>query len=359
MNAEIVIVLLRAGIKSMNSRKILITGGTGYIGSHTVIELLASGYEIAIVDNLVNSQSGILERLKEITGRDICFGRIDLLDQDALLAFVKENGPFDGVIHFAALKSVSESVSEPLSYYHNNVGSMISLGSVMRKTGINKIVFSSSCTVYGQPDRLPVDESATFKPAASPYGETKQICERILNDISIAHDIQAVSLRYFNPIGAHPSARIGEVPLSVPSNLVPFLTQTAAGLRPKLTVFGSDYDTHDGTAVRDYIHVMDLARAHVMALDFMDAGMDKGNIAFNIGTGEGYSVLDVIRSFERVSGLKLEWESGKRRPGDIEKIWADPGLANDVLGWKTERGLDEMISSAWEWQKEYIREPIK
>ena len=332
--------------------KILVTGGTGYIGSHTAVELQKKGYDVVIIDNLSNSHAGVIDRIEEITGKKPEFHQFDLIDRDKTAAFFADHSDLDGIIHFAAFKAVGESMTEPLMYYRNNLDSLINILQGMKDNGIKNLVFSSSCTVYGQPDELPVKETSPIKEAWSPYGNTKQMAEQILRFAVEAHGLKTIALRYFNPIGAHDSALIGELPLGVPNNLVPFITQTAIGLRKSLSVFGSDYDTPDGTAIRDYIHVVDLAKAHVIAVDRMISGKGKSDMEiFNLGTGNGFSVLEVIQSFERVSGQKLNYQIVDRRPGDIEKVWADTSFANDELGWKAEMSLDEMMASAWKWEK--------
>ena len=332
---------------------ILVTGGTGYIGSHTVVELIESGAEVIIIDNLSNSNVQVIDRIEKITGVKPRFFDLDLCDRSALEACLREAGKVDGVIHFAASKAVGESVEKPLLYYRNNLLSLMNILECMQSFDIPNMVFSSSCTVYGQPEKLPVDESASILKATSPYGNTKQISEEILEDSSKAYpSLKVTSLRYFNPVGAHDSALIGELPTGVPNNLVPFITQTAAGLRDSLKVFGDDYDTHDGTAVRDYIHVVDLAKAHVKTLQRMLEGkMETSFDYFNLGAGVGYSVLDVIKAFESVSGMKLNYAIAPRRPGDVEQIYADATLANETLGWKAERSLEDMMASAWAWQQ--------
>jgi UDP-glucose 4-epimerase len=333
--------------------KILVTGGTGYIGSHTVAELQQSGYEVVIVDNLSNSHERVVGQIEKITGTRPAFEHFDLTDEQKTLGFFSRHPGLQGVIHFAASKSVGESVDNPLKYYHNNLLSLINLLKGMEQHGIDNLVFSSSCTVYGQPDVLPVTEEAPIKEAWSPYGHTKQIAEDIIRNAAKANGPAAILLRYFNPIGAHESALIGELPLGVPDNLVPYITQTAAGIRNELRVFGEDYDTPDGTAIRDYIHVVDLAKAHVVAVDRMIKGKGKAKVeVFNLGTGKGYTVMEAIKSFEKVSGKKLNYTIVARRPGDIEKVWADTSLANRELGWTAEKGLDEMMASAWKWQLE-------
>lgn len=333
--------------------KILVTGGMGYIGSHTVVELQQSGYQVVILDNLSNSEQGILDLITRVAGVKPEFVQLDMQNRERLEGFFREHHDLEGVIHFAAYKAVGESVENPLMYYRNNVGSLVNLLDCMTDSPAAKnLVFSSSCTVYGQPDTLPVSEDAPVKPAMSPYGNTKQISEEIIEDTCQANGgLEAISLRYFNPIGAHESGLLGELPLGVPNNLVPFITQTAIGKRAQLTVFGKDYDTPDGTCIRDYIHVSDLARAHVVALERLLAKQhQKSHEIFNLGTGTGYSVLEAVNTFEQTTGVKLNWKFSDRRPGDVEKVWADTGTANKVLGWKAERGLKEMMSTAWQWE---------
>jgi len=333
--------------------KILVTGGTGYIGSHTVVELQQKGYEVIIVDNFSNSEKSVLSSIEKITGISQQFEEFDLVDETHTSDFFKRHNDISGVIHFAAYKAVGESVEKPLMYYRNNINSLLNILEGMKANNIRNLVFSSSCTVYGQPDKLPVAEDSPIKPALSPYGNTKQIAEEIISDTLKTSDIRAIMLRYFNPIGAHETAHIGELPIGVPNNLIPFITQTAIGKREVLSVFGDDYNTPDGTAIRDYIHIVDLAKAHVVALDRMieNKSLSDGEI-FNLGTGNGYSVLEVIKSFEKVSGEKLNYHIVKRRPGDIEKVWADTKFANKELGWKAKKSLDEMTLSAWKWEKE-------
>lgn len=335
--------------------RILVTGGTGYIGSHTVAELLSKEYEVLIVDNLSNSKIEVLDNIEEITGIKPGFIQMDLCDKERLIKVFQGND-IDAIIHFAASKAVGESVDLPLKYYQNNVGALLNLIEVMQANKVNPIVFSSSCTVYGQPDELPVTEQTLFQSAESPYGNTKQICEEILRDYSKANtDFQSIALRYFNPVGAHESALIGELPLGMPNNLVPYVTQTAAGLRDCLQIFGDDYDTKDGTAVRDYIHVVDLAKAHVMAIERLLEKSNKSNFEyFNLGTGNGYSVLELVNVFERVNQVKVNHKIVSRREGDIEKIYADTSFANKELGWKATLGLNEMMKSAWAWQKKCL-----
>jgi len=332
--------------------KILVTGGTGYIGSHTIVELQQQGFEVIIVDNLSNSTAAVVERIEMITGIKPALEVFDLCDALKTSRFFGEQQDIAAVMHFAASKSVSESVRYPLKYYRNNLLSTINLLKSMVDCNIRYLAFSSSCTVYGQPEKLPVTEQSPLLKAESPYGNTKRIIEDMIADTVNASGLTAISLRYFNPIGAHESALIGEAPSVVPDNLVPYLTQTAAGIRPFLRVFGNDYDTPDGTPIRDYLHVVDLAKAHVVALKRMLDGKEKSRYeVFNLGTGKGHSVMEVIQSFERVSGMKLNYQVVSRRPGDIVKIWADPSYANTELGWKTEKDLDEMMKSAWDWEK--------
>ncbi len=333
-------------------QKILVTGGTGYIGSHTVVKLQEKGYDVIIVDNLSNSQIEVLDSIEAITGVKPAFEQFNLADREKALDFFKRHTDIEAVIHFAAFKAVGESVDKPLMYYQNNIFSLINILDGMTTNGIENIVFSSSCTVYGQPDKLPVTEEAPIKPALSPYGNTKQMSEDIIrNTVNAVGNLNSIMLRYFNPIGAHESAKIGELPLGVPNNLIPFVTQTAIGIREQLKVFGDDYATPDGTPIRDYIHVMDLAGAHVVAVDRMlKKNMKKDLEIFNLGTGNGYSVLEVINSFEKMSGEKLNYKIVDRRPGDITEVWADTNFANNELGWKAEKGIDEMTLSAWKWE---------
>jgi len=332
--------------------KILVTGGTGFIGSHTVVELQQKGYDVIVVDNLSNSTIEVLDNIQKITGIRPEFEQFDLADEKLTSAFFRKHTEINAIIHFAAFKAVGESVEKPLMYYRNNLFSLLNILNGMKENGINNFVFSSSCTVYGQPDELPVKESSPIKKAFCPYGNTKQISEDIIFDTVAATDLKAIALRYFNPIGAHESALIGELPLGVPNNLIPYITQTAIGKREFLRVFGNDYDTPDGTPIRDYIHVVDLAKAHVIAVDRMLNGkMKKQCEVFNLGTGNGFSVLEVINSFEKVSGTKLNYKIVGRRPGDVIEVWADTSFANKELGWKAEKGLDEMMLSAWNWEK--------
>jgi len=338
-------------------QKILVTGGTGYIGSHTAVELIEQGFDVVIIDNLYNSEAEVVDRIKKITGIKPVLEVFDLCDKKKVDKFFSKNSGITAVIHFAAYKAVGESVCKPLDYYRNNLMSLINLLDSMKQSVIPNFVFSSSCTVYGQPEKLPVTEDAPLQAAVSPYGNTKQIGEAIIRDTTVAEDnIRAISLRYFNPIGAHPSALIGELPRGVPENLVPFITQTAYGLRDELKVFGNDYDTPDGSCIRDYLHVVDLAKAHVVAVKRLIEKRNRKNYeVFNLGTGNGVSVLEAIKSFERVSGIKLKYRIVERRAGDIEKIWADPSFANKELGWRTLSSLDESMRTAWDWEKK-IRE---
>lgn len=332
--------------------KILVTGGTGYIGSHTVVELINAGHQPVIIDNLSNSEIEVLNGIEQITGQRPSFYQEDAGSKEAVQKIFTEHPDIEAVIHFAAFKAVGESVEKPLDYYRNNLYSTINLIGCMLAAGVENFVFSSSCTVYGQPDQLPVSESAPIKSAESPYGNTKQMCEDILRNVSAATKLRAISLRYFNPVGAHESALIGELPRGVPNNLMPYITQTAIGKREKLTVFGSDYSTPDGSGIRDYIHVVDLAKAHVKACERLVGGENKEQTEFfNLGTGRGYSVLEVIRAFEQVNGVKLNYATGPRRAGDIEKVYADTSYSNNELGWKAGLGLDDMVASAWKWEQ--------
>ena len=332
--------------------KILVTGGTGYIGSHTVVELQNAGFEVVVVDNLSNSNIEVLSGIEKITGIRPAFENIDCTDYVNMDRMLEKHSGIEAIIHFAASKAVGESVQKPLLYYRNNVGSLLNLMQLMPIHNIHNIVFSSSCTVYGQPDVLPVNESAPIKPALSPYGNTKQICEEIIRDTAYSSSFyQATILRYFNPIGAHPSAEIGELPTGVPNNLVPFITQTAAGIRKQLQVFGNDYNTPDGTCIRDYINVVDLAKAHVIAVKRMLEHKSKYNIeTFNLGTGRGLSVLELVNTFQKVNGVKVPYRIVDRREGDIEKVWADPAFANKELGWTAQETVEETLRTAWKWE---------
>ncbi|MBA4745786.1 MAG: UDP-glucose 4-epimerase GalE [Muricauda sp.] len=333
--------------------KILVTGGLGFIGSHTVVELQNEGFEVVIVDNLSNSSINVLDGIEAITGKRPIFEEFDLRDKPKVQDFFQKHADIAGVIHFAASKAVGESVVEPLLYYENNLGVLVYILQELKKRGGASFIFSSSCTVYGQADKMPITESAPVKPAESPYGNTKQVGEEIIRDTcKIAPELKAIALRYFNPIGAHPSGKIGELPIGVPQNLVPFITQTGVGLREQLSVFGDDYPTEDGTCIRDYIHVVDLAKAHVAALQRLLEDKNESNYeVFNLGTGKGSSVLEVIHSFERVSGEKLNYKIVGRRPGDVIQAYADTQKANKVLGWKAKSSLDDAMKSAWEWEK--------
>jgi len=334
-------------------KQILVTGGTGYIGSHTAVELQNAGFEVIIIDNLSNSSLDVLDGIEKITGIRPTFEQFDLVDLDKVDAFFSKYPKIEAIIHFAASKAVGESVEKPLLYYRNNLVSLINLMECQIKYGVPNIVFSSSCTVYGQPDVLPVTESTPRKDAESPYGNTKRVNEDILHDTIVANPkIKGIALRYFNPVGAHPSGLIGELPLGIPANLIPFVTQTAAGLRNELKVFGNDYETIDGSAVRDYINVVDLAKAHVIAVNRLLENKNKASYeVFNLGTGDGVSVLQIVNAFEKVTGVKLNYKIVDRRAGDIEKIWADTTFANVELGWKAEKGLEETLLSSWNWEK--------
>ena len=342
----------------MKRLKVLVTGGTGYIGAHTTVELQKSGFEVVIVDNLSNSSADVIDGIEKITGQRPLFFKADCADLDAFSKVLEEAGDIDAAIHFAAFKAVGESVREPLMYYRNNLQSLINLLQIMTTSPKAAVVFSSSCTVYGQPDKehLPVNENAPIKKAESPYGMTKQMCENILEDTAKAFkdNLKIVSLRYFNPIGAHESALIGELPRGVPQNLLPFVTQTAIGKREKLNVFGNDYNTPDGSCIRDYIYVCDLAKAHVAAIKRILHESEKmeGNIEyFNLGTGKGLSVLEVINEFEEATGVKVPYVIAPRRDGDVEQVWADPSKANKILGWKADTPLDKVMKSAWLWEQ--------
>lgn len=335
--------------------RILVTGGTGYIGSHTVVELMQQGYGVIIVDNLSNSNEAVLDGITAIVGRRPEFARVDCNDMEAMDAVMTQYPDIVATIHFAASKAVGESVEKPLLYYRNNIGSLLTLLELMKKHKVQNIVFSSSCTVYGQPssEHLPVDETAPIQPALSPYGNTKQINEEIIRDEAHADAaLHAILLRYFNPIGAHPSALIGELPNGVPNNLLPFVTQTAAGLRKELKVFGDDYNTPDGSCIRDYIYVVDLAKAHVKAVERMLQGKaDEQVEIFNLGTGRGLSVLEIVNTFMQVTGVKIPYQIVGRREGDIEQVWANPEKANRLLGWKADTPVGDVLLSAWNWEK--------
>ena len=331
-------------------KKILVTGGLGFIGSHTVVELQQAGYEVVIIDNLYNSKIEVLDRIISITGIKPSYFNIDLRNKTAVKDFFNTN-KVDGIIHFAASKAVGESVKNPLLYYENNISTLVYLLQEMKEHQLSNFIFSSSCTVYGQADELPITENAPVKPAESPYGNTKQIGEEIIKESCKANGLKAIALRYFNPIGAHETAVIGELPLGVPQNLIPFVTQTAAGIRKELSVFGDDYPTKDGTAVRDYIHVVDLAKAHIAALErLLNNGNKKDFEVFNVGTGTGSSVLEVIKAFEKVSNTTLNYKIVARREGDITSAYADTTLAKVELGWETEKTLEQALLAAWKWQ---------
>jgi len=335
-----------------STKTVLVSGGAGYIGSHTAVELIGAGYDVVVIDNLSNSEKDSIDGVSKITGKEVAFEEVDTCDIDALRAVFKKYA-FDSVIHFAAWKAVGESMDQPLKYYQNNLVSFMNIVELMKESGRRNILFSSSATVYGNADRLPVTEDTPRQPATSPYGNTKQIAEDILRDCCRAYPgLNGIALRYFNPIGAHPSALIGELPRGVPNNLVPFVTQTAAGIRECLSVFGNDYDTPDGTCLRDYIDVVDLAKAHVATIDRMTGGkMEQSYEIFNIGTGRPVSVLELITRFQEVNGVKLNYRMAPRRPGDVPAVWADTTRANNVLGWKAGRTLDETLASAWAWEK--------
>lgn len=334
-------------------QKILVAGGTGYIGSHTTVELQNAGYEVVIIDDLSNSNIEVLDGIEKITGIRPAFIQLDLKDKEATRQALEAHPGIKGIILFAASKAVGESVQQPLKYYRNNIVTLLNLLDLMPEFHIEGIVFSSSCTVYGQPDQLPVTEDAPIKPATSPYGNTKQINEEIVRDtIHAGAPFKSILLRYFNPIGAHPSAEIGELPNGVPQNLIPYLTQTAIGIRKELSVFGDDYDTPDGSCIRDYINVVDLAKAHVVAMDRMLQNKTEANVeVFNLGTGRGVTVLELINAFEKGTGVKVPHKIVGRREGDIEKVWANPERANKVLGWTARETLEDTLVSAWNWQK--------
>ncbi|AIZ41415.1 UDP-glucose 4-epimerase GalE [Cellulophaga baltica] len=333
--------------------KVLVTGGLGFIGSHTVVELQNKGFEVVIIDDLSNSSEKVLDGIVAITGKKPLFEKIDLKEKSKVEDFFKRHTDVQGVIHFAASKAVGESVEKPLLYYENNIGTLVYLLKELSKKDKASFIFSSSCTVYGQADKMPITEDAPVKTAESPYGNTKQMGEEIISDTcKVVPSLNAIALRYFNPMGAHPSTEIGELPIGVPQNLVPFITQTGMGLRDQLSVFGDDYPTSDGTCVRDYIHVVDLAKAHVVALQRLFEAKNKANYeVFNLGTGKGSTVLEVIKSFEKVSGKKLNYKIVPRRSGDITEAYANTEKANNELGWKAESTLDEAMKSAWDWEQ--------
>lgn len=332
--------------------KVLVTGGLGFIGSHTVVELQNTGFDVVVIDDLSNAQESVLDGIAAITGKKPEFEQIDLRNKAAVQDFFKKYSDVNGVIHFAASKAVGESVQNPLLYYENNLGALVYILQELQKKDNANFIFSSSCTVYGQAEKMPISESTPVQPAMSPYGNTKQVGEEIIRDVAKISSIDAILLRYFNPVGAHESGNIGELPLGVPQNLVPFITQTAAGLRQELSVFGDDYPTTDGTCVRDYIHVVDLAKAHVVALKRLINSKNEDKVeVFNLGTGRGNSVLEVIKAFESATGEKLNYKIVPRREGDVTEAYADTTKANNVLGWKAEKGLDEALASAWAWEK--------
>lgn len=334
-------------------KKILVTGGLGYIGSHTVVELQQQGYEVLIIDNLSNTTEEVVDRITNITGIQPSFTKLDLREKNKVSDFFLEHKNIAGIVHFAASKAVGESVDNPLLYYENNLNTLIYILQECNKNGIDHLIFSSSCTVYGEPDGLPITEEAPVKMATSPYGNTKQISEEIIRDTcKVSPKLNAVALRYFNPVGAHETAEIGELPVGVPQNLVPFITQTAAGLRKELSVFGDDYPTNDGSCIRDYIHVVDLAKAHVIALERLLSKSNKtGFEIFNVGTGTGSSVLEVVHTFEKVTGTELSYKIVGRREGDVISVYADTKKANEELGWKAEKTLEDALASAWKWEK--------
>jgi len=332
--------------------KVLVTGGLGYIGSHTVVELLARGHDVVIADNLANTRAEVLDGIEAISGKRPEWANVDLADHAACAAFLAQHEDLDGIIHFAAYKAVGESVEKPLDYYHNNLGSLVNLLQFCKQKPSCAFIFSSSCTVYGQADELPIKEDASVKPAESPYGNTKQVGEEILRDAANAHGFQVIALRYFNPVGAHPSAKIGELPLGAPQNLVPFITQSAAGLRGPLKVFGNDYPTRDGTCIRDYIHVVDVAKAHILAMERLVAGKcEQALEVFNLGTGTGSTVVEVLEAFKKSTGAELQWDFADRRPGDVVAAFADTQKARDVLGWSAELPLEQSMADAWRWQQ--------
>lgn len=336
----------------MSKKKVLVTGGAGYIGSHTVVELIESGYEVVVVDNFSRSSPQLIEGIETITGKKIHCQKVDCIDKASLSKVFKESGPISSVIHFAAFKAVEESVREPLLYYHNNLQSLIILLETMQQNGVKELIFSSSCTVYGQLDKIPVDEKTPFGRPESPYGATKQMSEHILEDVA-KHGFKIITLRYFNPIGAHPTGLIGELPIDTPNNLVPYITQTAAGIREKLVIFGGDYDTPDGTCIRDFIHVVDLAKAHVSAVKKVESTSEMD--VYNLGTGLGIGVLQLVKEFIEVTGVNLKYEIGPRRPGDITKIYADPSKAFAELKWSPQYSTKDALKHAWEWEKKRTR----
>lgn len=344
----------------MIGSKILVTGGTGFIGSHTVVELIERGYSVHIIDNLSNSRLHVIDDIETITGIKPDFTLLDLCDTDKVNEFFNLHSDISSIIHFAALKAVGESVENPLLYYRNNVDGLINILENVNKHHIESFVFSSSCSVYGEPDKLPIDETAALKDAESPYANTKRINEDILRDFSKVSKLNTIALRYFNPVGAHSSAIIGEYPVNAPTNLMPVITQTAIGKRVKMQVWGSDYDTPDGSCIRDYIHVVDTAQAHIVAIERLISNKNKSNFEiFNLGTGKGSSVLEMIHTFEETTGVKLNYEIKDKRPGDVVQVYADTKLANEELGWKSKLGLKEMVSSAWKWEQALSKKQTK
>jgi UDP-glucose 4-epimerase len=337
----------------MKVKKILVTGGAGYIGAHAVVELYANGYSPVIIDNFSKSDKTLLEGIEKITGKSLVFYEGDCADKQFLKGVLEKEDNLEGVMHFAAYKSVGESVEHPAMYYRNNLDSLLTLLEVMKEQQVNNLIFSSSCTVYGEPDSIPVDEHAPFKKAESPYGATKQMCEQILEDaVKADQSLKVISLRYFNPIGAHPSAMLGELPIDKPNNLVPYITQTAAGIREKLVIFGGDYDTPDGTCIRDFIHITDLATAHVKAIDkLLGIGKNTGYQYYNLGTGQGVSVLQLVKEFIEVTGIKLNYEIGPRRAGDVVKTYANSTKAQSELGWSAQYSTKDALRDAWAWEK--------
>jgi UDP-glucose 4-epimerase len=341
----------------MKNKKVLVTGGAGYIGAHAVVELVQNDYEVIIIDNFSKTDATLLRGIERITGKPVNFYEGDCRDEVFLKGVFESEGAFGCVLHFAAFKSVSESVQEPLKYYDNNIGSLLTLLRTMKSFNTTDLIFSSSCTVYGQPDVIPVNENSAFKKAESPYGATKQLCERILED-SFREGFRIISLRYFNPIGAHHTAEIGEMPVGTPSNLVPYITQTAAGKRQELTIYGGDYQTPDGTCIRDYIHVVDVATAHVKAMEYLNDNMTNPMLEiFNLGTGVGVSVLELVKQFIEVTGQNLPYTIGPRRPGDVEKVFADSTKLNKAFRWKTQYSVSDALLHAWQWEKKLLAVP--